>query len=145
MSADEPRDRRKDDTRIALLEQAVADIKGRDSETQKSLGAVHKRISETRDKLSRDMKEGFEAVMKKMDDHKNDVKAEKVVQDRDCKECAADITTLKENRRWLYGWLSAVWTAIIGMGLWIFGHASNVDQEAARAAAEVLKKLKGGG
>lgn len=137
MNAEDHKERRKDDVRIALLEQAVADIKARDAETQKSLGAVHKRISETRDKISKDVKEGFAAVIKKMDD-------QKAAQDLLCKDCADDVSTLNENKRWTYGWLLAAWGAIISMGGWIFTHAST-HPAAVNHGLDVAKKIKGGG
>lgn len=123
--------------RLALLEQAVAAAKDRDSDTQKSLAAVHKRISETRDKISQDVKEGFAAVIKKMDD-------QKTAQDLACKDCAADISTLKEGKRWTYGWILAAWGAIVSIGGWIFAHATN-NPAAVNQGLDVAKKIKGGG
>jgi len=147
-------ERRQDPTsvRLALLEKAVEDAKGRDKTTQESLVAVHKRISETRDKLSADVKEGFKdvgtavaAVMDKLEGLKTLRAEEKKDQDKVCKDCSDALSALKENRNWMYAWVATAWGAIIGIGSWVFKHASNVDGETASHAINAVKKLKGGG
>lgn len=147
-------ERRQDPTsvRLALLEKAVENAKERDRTTQDSLVAVHKRISETRDKISTDVKEGFKdvgvavaAVMDKIEGLKTLRAEEKKAQDIVCKDCSDALAALKENRNWMYAWVATAWAAIIGLGGWVFKHASNVDGETASHAISAVKKLKGGG
>ena len=46
---------------------------------------------------------------------------------------------------WLYAWITTAWAAILAIGTWIFGHASQVNAETATHAVTVVKKIKGGG
>lgn len=108
--------RRKDDVRIALLEQAAKQSESRHNENKQSLIAVHKRITEIQKGVENEVKQGLAAIFAKID-------VQQTNQHEKCQKHLERITKIETGIIWIDRWAMALSTAIIAIGGWIFHSA----------------------
>lgn len=120
--------RRTDDTRLALLEQAVRATEKRHEENKESLVAVHKRISEGNVSTAA----GLKVISDKLDATLTN-----------CSLHTVQTSVLARS----FGYIETA-IYILGVGAliifgWIYGHVTGVDHTALTQLLGNLKKLKG--
>lgn len=101
-------ERRRDSisVRLALLERSYV-------ENKESLVSVHKRITEVKTDLIVEVRNGFKQVASTASEVKLELAEQKKVTDK-----------IINDHSWFYKWLIAEWTAIAGLGVWFFTHAT---------------------
>lgn len=97
-------ERRTDETsvRLALLEKGQTDQKD-------SLISVHKRITEIRKGVEDEVKQGLAAIFAKLE-----------VQQGNCARHNERTAKIESNVGWMFKWLGAASTAIVGIGTFLF-------------------------
>lgn len=87
--------------RFALLEQGQQQAERRHAENKQSLEAVHKRLSEIKADLAKEVREGIAEVLARMDS-----------KDEECKAHAERIVKNETTLTWVERWLGAAWAAL---------------------------------